>query len=75
MKILITGPRGFVASNLIQSLQKDEAMKFVTLDRDLLASEYLPFFEKERFDAVVHLATLFLKNHESNLSFPIVILK
>lgn len=61
MKILVTGPRGFVASRFLQTAR---AHQMVTLDRDLPATSLPDLFAKEKFDAVVHLATQFSKTHE-----------
>lgn len=64
MKILVTGPRGFIATRLLERFKKQPATSVQTLDRDTDASDLPVLFDRERFDAVVHLATRFQKSHE-----------
>jgi nucleoside-diphosphate-sugar epimerase len=61
MKILITGPRGFIASHL---LQKAAGHEVCTLDREIPTEELPALFKREKFEAVVHLATRFSKTHD-----------
>ncbi|MBS1959495.1 MAG: NAD(P)-dependent oxidoreductase [Bdellovibrionales bacterium] len=76
MKILITGPRGFIASRLIERLAdsaKADQYSITTLDRKNGNLIDLPaYFEREKFDAIVHLATMFLKNHEYSQITPLI---
>jgi CDP-3, 6-dideoxy-D-glycero-L-glycero-4-hexulose-4-reductase len=78
MKILVTGPNGFIAKNLIQSLLIDSKNEVITLGREVEIASLPEFFQKHKPEIVIHLATRFLKNHvysqisemmESNISF------
>lgn len=60
MKVLVTGPRGFIASTLIREMNESGRFQVFTLDRD---QDPRPIFEKNSIDAVIHLATKFLKAH------------
>lgn len=60
MKILVTGPRGFIASRLLQTAPEHQLS---AIDRDFPAGELPALFAREKFDAVVHLATRFSKTH------------
>ena len=85
MKILITGATGFIGQNLIKSLLNNNynvycitrihsdlskinsKVKIFQYDEniDLL----IEFFQNEKFDGVIHLASLFLLNHtKDNIS-------
>lgn len=64
MKILITGPRGFIASHLLSAMKETPSFEVITLDREQNLSDLPKFFEKHSFDAIIHLATLFLKSHQ-----------
>ena len=39
MKILITGTKGFIGSNLLMELQKKEKNSFLKINEDFLGSE------------------------------------
>jgi CDP-paratose synthetase len=63
MKILITGPNGFIAKHLIQQLGADPIYEVITLGREVDSKDIPDFFLAHQPDVVVHLATLFLKDH------------
>lgn len=79
MKILVTGATGFIGQNLINKLldNKYEIHCLVRRDSDIskidsraIIFEYnenidslLSYFNKEEFDGVIHLASLFLASH------------
>lgn len=62
MKIAVTGPRGFIAKNLVTAL-KSQGHEIVTIDRGILGESLQRWFAQEKPEAVIHLATLFLKMH------------
>lgn len=72
MKILVTGPRGFIARNLLEAITSRSGYDVHTLDRDLKPSQFAALFNDEKFDAVIHLATFFLKTHEFGQIAPLV---
>lgn len=100
MKILLSGATGFIGKNLIKKLLGNGhnvcAIVRSTTDTSSLPKEVtvfifrnntdklLSFLEKEKFDGVVHLASLFLAQHKedevekltsSNVTFPSVLLE
>jgi CDP-paratose synthetase len=85
MKLLLTGATGFIGTNLQSRLQKD-GHDVMTLGRSFNnnAQEITAFMTKEKFDGVIHLASLFLAQHkpediknliESNVLFPTTVLE
>ncbi|MCW8839088.1 MAG: NAD(P)-dependent oxidoreductase [Thiovulaceae bacterium] len=85
MKILISGATGFIGQNLIKSLLSKnydiycivrENSDLSTLDPRVSIFKYdekidslVDFFKKEKFDGVIHLASLFLASHsKTNIS-------
>lgn len=82
MKILVTGVTGFIGQNLVNELLNNnhevhalvransntnnihKRVKFYTDNEDLPA--LIEFFKKEKFDGVIHLASLFLASHTPN---------
>jgi len=82
MKILITGATGFIGQNLIKSLQSGNHTIYVIVransdtsifNKEINIFKYngdidilIDFFKKERFDGIVHLASLFLASHSLN---------
>ncbi len=85
MKILITGGTGFIGKNLIKSLldnnynvycitrihsdlsKINSKVKIFQYDENI--DSLLEFFQNEKFDGVIHLASLFLLNHtKDNIS-------
>ena len=79
MKILVTGATGFIGSSLIRKLKSDYevyAIARLSSNKDFLikneiqyyvdngkTEELLGFLNKEKFDGIVHLASLFLNQH------------
>lgn len=81
MKILITGGTGFVGRHLIRRSKKEhdlcalvrpstnldflkkEKIKYYIFDDNV--EKLISFMQKEKFDGVIHLASLFLTIHES----------
>ena len=79
MKILVTGVTGFIGQNLVQKLIDDnhevhalvrdhsdisgikEQVKIYTYNEN--TSDLISFFQKEMFNGVIHLASLFLASH------------
>lgn len=82
MKILVTGATGFIGQNLIKSLIEKgyivhilvrENSDISMMDKSINIFRYnenidtlIALFEKEKFDGVVHLASLFLASHNSS---------
>lgn len=82
MKILVTGATGFIGQNLIKLLiEKKYLVHLIVrensdisiIDKRVNIFKYnenietlISFFEKEQFDGVVHLASLFLASHNPN---------
>lgn len=82
MKYLVTGATGFIGRNLIEAMQHDECelwalvrkntdlgpmKKFkINLRVDENPEELPMFFKQHQFDGVIHLASLFLKDHLFN---------
>lgn len=82
MKILVTGATGFIGQNLVTLLLKKDIeifclvrensdcstihkeAKIITYDKEI--NSLLEVFEKEKFDGVIHLASLFLSEHKTN---------
>ncbi|WP_417327701.1 NAD-dependent epimerase/dehydratase family protein [Halarcobacter sp.] len=82
MKILVTGATGFIGQNLVTVLLKKDIeifclvrensdcstihkkAKIITYDKEI--DRLLEVFEKEKFDGVIHLASLFLSEHKTN---------
>lgn len=80
MKLLISGATGFIGRNLTEKLLKenndvyavvrptskknelDKKVKSYVFNNDI--NQLIKFMEKEKFDGVVHLASLFLVNHK-----------
>jgi CDP-paratose synthetase len=81
MKILISGSTGFIGKHLLKKLieanhevcavvrpstdteyLKKEKIKFYILEKE---NDFIPFMEKEKFDGVIHLASLFLAVHRT----------
>jgi len=79
MKILVTGATGFIGKNLIKllldnneihiivrmnslTLEIDSRAKIFTYDENI--NSLVDFFLKEKFDGVIHLASLFLVDHK-----------
>lgn len=100
MKILVTGATGFIGQNLVSLLLKKDIeifclvrensdcstihkeAKIITYNKEI--DSLLEVFEKEKFDGVIHLASLFLSEHKtsdisnlisSNIEFGTVILE
>ncbi|WP_026944240.1 NAD-dependent epimerase/dehydratase family protein [Helicobacter rodentium] len=80
MKILLTGATGFVGTNFVLQLhKKHEIIALVRKDSDTSRVEkfckiyrydgdmqkFSNILKKENIDGVVHLATLYIKNHEN----------
>jgi len=81
MKILITGPTGFIGKHLIKRLVPFHslvALEKQGADISFLKNNGIPFyytnesivqlisiFEKEKFDGIIHLASLFLIEHKN----------
>jgi len=77
MKLLVTGATGFIGSHLTQRLEKDghdlcviirpsstsTPAKTFTFDGNIPA--LITFMQEEKFDGVIHLASLFLAQHTS----------
>lgn len=87
MKILVTGATGFIGQNLVKSLVEKqnvyaivrENSKFSKIDSRVNIFRYngnintlIDFFQKEKFDGIVHLASLFLASHKSQ-DIPVLI--
>lgn len=82
MKILVTGATGFIGQNLVKSLLLNRYEVHIivrknsdtsTFKKDINIFKYnedinslLELFKIERFDGVIHLASLFLASHNSN---------
>jgi len=82
MKVLVSGGTGFIGSHLIKSLIEKKYTVFVIVRKDSDVSRIneqvnifrydenietlITFFKKEKFDGVIHLASLFLASHTSN---------
>ena len=80
MKILVTGATGFIGQNLVSSLVDDnytvyaivrEHSKLSKIDSRINIFRYngnieslIEFFQKEKFDGIVHLASLVLVSHK-----------
>lgn len=100
MKILISGATGFIGKHLTEKLLENnndvcaivrpsaaggalnKRMKLFIFDNNM--SDLISFMEKEKFDGVIHLASLFLAQHksediqgliQSNVLFPAIILE
>ena len=81
-RICITGSNGFIGQNLIRRLLSYSKYEITAVVRTIPAADCLDginyykdtgntedlicFFEKNKFDAVIHLASLYLKEHESS---------
>lgn len=81
MKILVTGSTGFIGKNLVKSLldKNHSITTIVRINSDISAvdqratvfhysgeiTELIAWFQKEQFDGVIHLASLFLASHRS----------
>lgn len=81
MKLLISGATGFIGAHLITRLQKEKHSVFIivrpstkeesfpkkikTYVFDNNIENLTAFMEKEKFDGVIHLASLFLAQHTS----------
>lgn len=77
MNILITGATGFIGKNLVHYLQKENELFFLvrpTTDRKLLKEENTieftddiiflsQYLKKNRIEGIVHLASLYVKEH------------
>ncbi len=81
MKLLISGATGFIGTHLLKRLQKEKHTVFVIMrpstqkesfpkktqtyvfDNDV--ADLTEFMEKEKFDGVIHLASLFLAQHKT----------
>jgi CDP-paratose synthetase len=85
MKLLLTGATGFIGTNLEARLKKD-GHEVLTIGRSFNnnVQEIVAFMNKEKFDGVIHLASLFLAAHkpediknliESNVLFPTTVLE
>jgi CDP-paratose synthetase len=100
MKILVTGATGFIGKNLIEALVRQKYEVYVIartnsdisfLNTNIKVFQYdenihslLKFLQKETFDGVIHLASLFLATHteddisnlvSSNIKFGIELLE
>ncbi len=61
MKILVTGTTGFIGKNLIKELEANKHFVYsVTRTTD-----FNEIFAKEKFDGIIHLASLFLNQHKT----------
>jgi len=85
MKILITGATGFIGQNIVKSLVKNQDIYAIVrensdiskIDNKVKIFRYngaidtlIEFFQKEKFDGIVHLASLFLASHKpQNIPF------
>lgn len=85
MKLLITGATGFIGKNLVARLEKD-GHEVMTIGRSFNndIATITAFMQKEKFDGVIHLASLFLAQHkpedvknliESNVLFSTAVLE
>ena len=99
MKILVTGATGFIGQNLVKSLVKNKDVYAVIrensdiskIDSRVNVFKYngninmlIDFFQKEKFDGIIHLASLFLVRHkpqdipalvDSNIKFGVELLE
>jgi len=82
MKILVTGATGFIGQNLIKLLLESnyEIYCIVRLDSDISKLDtrvkifnydynidsLIDFFQNQKFDGIIHLASLFLASHTKN---------
>lgn len=100
MKILLTGATGFIGSHLTRKLLEkncglcaivrkttkktllDQRVRVYVFDGDV--EKLISFLKKEKFDGVIHLASLFLSSHQtadvadlvsSNIYFPTLLLE
>ena len=80
MKLLISGTTGFIGKNLVERLLKENHTIFAIVrpssNPELLEKSVTPyifdgkinnlisFIQKEKFDGVIHLASLFLAGHK-----------
>lgn len=81
MKILVTGSTGFIGKSLVKRLldKNHSITTIVRINSDISAidqraavfqyfgeiTELIAWFQKEQFDGVIHLASLFLASHRS----------
>jgi CDP-paratose synthetase len=97
LKILLTGATGFIGTNLVKKLALNHDVvilaraisenSFIDRVNTYKYSNYneiLPLFKREKFDGVIHLASLFLSEHtngdiqsliESNITFGTTLLE
>ena len=67
--IIVTGSRGFIGSNLVNSLKEDYSIKKLSFEKfskikDINKKKYLDsFIKKNKPFAVIHLATYFSKKN------------
>ena len=82
MKILLTGTKGFIGKNLVTKLiecghnihilvREGSDTSCITEDVNIYlhngdVNELVKLFKKEKFDGVIHLASLFLSSHNPN---------
>ena len=79
MKILVTGATGFIGQNLVKSLVENQDVYAIVRENSELSkidsrvnifryngniNTLIEFFQKEKFDGIVHLASLFLASHK-----------
>ncbi len=85
MKLLLTGATGFIGTHLLLRL-KEDGHEVMTLGRSFNndAFQMAEFMKKEKFDGIIHLASLFLAQHkpediknliESNVFFSTAVLE